>query len=70
MNEEKLKSLLKQQRKKIIELNTINENLNQKVKELQQEKNIKTLLKLEDSEVPTCPINAHLLPNGYTYLKL
>ena len=48
MNEEKLKSLLKQQRKKIIELNTINENLNQKVKELQQEKNIKTLSEIKE----------------------
>ena len=48
MKKKELKSLLKQQQKKIVELNTINENLNKKVKELQQEKNIKTLSEIKE----------------------
>lgn len=48
MKKKELKSLLKQQQEKIVELNTIIENLNQKVKELQQEKNIKTLSEIKE----------------------
>ena len=48
MKKKELKNLLKQQQKKIVELNTIIENLNQKVKELQQEKNIKTLSEIKE----------------------
>ena len=48
MKKKELKSLLKEQQEKIVELNTIIENLNQKVKELQQEKNIKTLSEIKE----------------------
>ena len=48
MKKKELKSLLKEQQKKIVELIKVNENLNQTVKELQQEKNIKTLSEIKE----------------------